>query len=99
MKLWICCNRKFSDEVLFFVISYVESLVICWVTNYLQYSKITLSFFLVFRTSAVFFFIMGGWQRCIRSMLGHVQKRVELSYSAAANSNCYRSQSTLSYGQ
>ncbi|XP_022955020.1 uncharacterized protein LOC111457075 [Cucurbita moschata] len=42
---------------------------------------------------------MGGWQRCIRSMLGHVQKRVELSYNAAANSNCYRSQSTLSYGQ
>lgn len=42
---------------------------------------------------------MVGWQRCIRSMLGHVQKRVELSYNAAANSNCYRLQSSLTHGQ
>ncbi|XP_022158339.1 uncharacterized protein LOC111024848 [Momordica charantia] len=42
---------------------------------------------------------MVGWQRYVRSMLGHVQKRVELSYNVAANSNCYRLQSSLSYGE
>lgn len=42
--------------------------------------------------------VMVGWQRCIRSILGHVQKRVELSYNVAANSS-YRLQSSFSNGQ
>lgn len=42
--------------------------------------------------------VMVGWQRCIRSILGHVQKRVELSYNVAANSS-YRLQSSFSNGE